>query len=400
MNIKEFTDAAAGRCIRTPRDYWAYVPNPLPPELTWDARLAQGLTDASLALGELSGAGRLLPNPHLLMASYIKREAVLSSRIENTQAGLSDLFFFEAENEESPVIPDVQEVAQYVKAMNYGLARLRDLPISSRLIREIHNVLMSGVRDGHLTPGEFRTSQNWIGPPGCTLNEATYVPPPVDEMNEALSAWERYVNAQDAREPNLIQCALMHYQFEAIHPFLDGNGRVGRLLITFFLCERCCLSKPLLYLSAYFEQHRDEYYKRLLEVSRSGDWGGWLNFFLRGITTQARDALENANRILELHASYRAQLSGKRVPRAAGLLVDHLFQNPVLSLAKTAKELDLTFPTLKRGVDELQKQGILKEITGKKRNRLFVAHKLMRLLLPPGDRAGTWGSPRRERGTV
>jgi len=382
MDPSSFSNSTAGRCIRTPNGYWAFVPHPLPPKLDLDWELTRLLSDADGKLGQLSGAGQLLPNPHLLIGPYIRREAVLSSRIENTQAGMDDLLYFEADSSEPPKVPDVREVANYVEAMSYGLERVKELPISGRLVREIHERLMHDVRGGRATPGEFRRSQNWIGPVGCSLNEATYVPPRVPEMMDALHDWEQYLHS-DAQEPPLIQCALMHYQFETIHPFLDGNGRVGRLLITFFLCERGLLSQPLLYLSAFFEAHRDEYYRRLLAVSQEGDWYGWLRFFLRGIATQAREALEGTRSILELHGRFRESLGTKRVPRAAVRLIDHLFVNPVVSVARLARVWDMPFTTVQKGVDHLVKLGILSEATGRRRNRLFVAHELFDLLTGP-----------------
>jgi len=219
LDPKDFKDSSAGKCIKTPRGYWAFIPNPLPPPIDYDRNLVRLLSDADRLLGELSGTGRLLPNPYLLIAPYIRREAVSSSRIEGTQASLSDLFFFEATKTDKPRVPDVREVQNYVRAMEYGIKRLKDLPVSIRLIREIHQILMEGVRGKHATPGELRRTQNWIGPPGCSLNEAAFIPPPVEEMNKALSDWERYIHS-NPHEPPLVQCALMHYQFEAIIPFL------------------------------------------------------------------------------------------------------------------------------------------------------------------------------------
>ncbi len=385
MHPEDFEASPAGRCIRTPRGYWAFVPHPLPPSLELNWSLVRLLSEADRALSELAGAGRLLPNPHLLIGPYMRREAVLSSRIENTQAGMGDLFFFEADETEPPKAPDVREVANYVQALDYGLTRLQELPISTRLVREIHERLMAGVRGEYGTPGEFRRSQNWIGPPGCTLHDATYMPPPVDEMHEALSAWEKYLHTE-ADEPLLVQCALMHYQFEAIHPFLDGNGRVGRLLIPFFLCERGALSQPLLYLSAFFERYRDEYYHRLLAVSQTGNWRGWLEFFLRGIAIQAKEALLGANQILDLHARYRGMLGTKRVPQAALRLLDQLFINPVVSVGRLAQAWHLPFPTVQKGVTRLVDLKILTEVTGQRRHRLFVAHELLAMLIPGADR--------------
>lgn len=380
MNPKEFENSSAGRCINTLRGYWAFVPNPLPPEMTYDRELIRLLSDADRLLGELSGTGRLLPNPYLLIAPYIRREAVSSSRIEGTQASLDDLFFFEAIESGEPKVPDVREVRNYVRAMEYGLKRLKDFPISGRLVREIHGVLMEGVRGEHLTPGEFRKTQNWIGPPGCLLNDATYVPPPVEEMHHALSDWEKYLHS-NAEEPTLIECALMHYQFEAIHPFLDGNGRIGRLLITFFLCEREYLTQPLLYLSTFFEKNRAEYYSSLLGVSQRGDWRKLIEFFLRGIISQSKDAISDAKTILHLHADYKNTLEKtKKIPQSAHRLIDEIFLNPVISISGLSKKWKLPFNSVKTGVLRLVEIGILRETEGRRRNKLFVASDLMTLL--------------------
>ncbi|MDA2918471.1 Fic family protein [Desulfobacterota bacterium AH_259_B03_O07] len=380
MNPKEFEHSTAGRCINTLTGYWAFVPNPLPPEISYDGELIRLLSDADRLLGELSGTGRLLPNPYLLIAPYIRREAVSSSRIEGTQASLDDLFFFEAVESEVPRVPDVREVRNYVRAMEYGLERLKGLPISGRLIREIHGVLMEGVRGDYLTPGEFRQSQNWIGPPGCLLNDATYVPPPVEEMNQALSDWEKYLHS-NPEEPPLIQCALMHYQFEAIHPFLDGNGRVGRLLITFFLCERKYLTQPILYLSEFFEKYRAEYYSRLLGVSQRGDWQKLIEFFLRGVIYQSKDAISDAKKILHIHADYKNKLEKtKKIPESAHRLIDEIFLNPVISISGLSKKWNLPFNSVKTGVSRLIQIGILRETEGRRRNKLFIASELMTLL--------------------
>lgn len=366
--------------MKTLRGYWAFIPNPLPPNINYDKKLTPLLSEADRLLGELSGTGRLLPNPYLLIAPYIRREAVSSSRIEGTQASLNDLFFFEAEEQAKPKIPDVREVRNYVRAMEYGIDRLKKLPVSVRLVREIHRILMEGVRGEHATPGEIRRTQNWIGPPGCSLHESTYVPPPVDEMKEALSDWEKYLHS-NSKEPPLIQCALMHYQFEAIHPFLDGNGRIGRLLITFLLRERGCLTQPLLYLSAFFDRLRNEYYSRLLAVSQKGDWHGWITFFLRGVVNQSKDAITDAQKILDLHSEYRGMLrKTKKIPESAHRLIDEIFSNPVISISGLSKRWNMPFNSVKTGVLRLVKIGILRETTDRKRNRLFIAPKLIKLL--------------------
>jgi len=384
LNPKDFKNSTAGKCIKTLRGYWVFIPHPLPPPINYDNNLIRLLSEADRLLGELSGTGRLLPNPYLLIAPYIRREAVSSSRIEGTQASLSDLFFFEADEKEEPKVPDVKEVRNYVRAMEYGIGRLRELPVSIRLIREIHKILMEGVRGEHATPGEIRRSQNWVGPPGCSLNDATYVPPPVEEMKGALSDWEKYLHS-NPNEPPLIQCALMHYQFEAIHPFLDGNGRIGRLFVTFFLCERGYLTQPLLYLSSFFDRFREEYYSRLLEVSQRGDWRGWIEFFLRGVANQAGDAVLDAKKILELHAEYQRILErGKKIPETTHRLVDEVFLNPVISISGLSKKWNIPFMSVRRGVLRLVQMGILHEVAERKRNKLFVAPQLMKLLTATG----------------
>lgn len=383
MNPENFKNSNAGRCVRSigRPPYWTYVPNALPPKIELDWELAHLLSEANIKLGELSGAGQLLPNPHLLIGPFIRREAVTSSRIENTQSGLEDLLLFEADETEPPRIPDVQELVNYVKAMEYGIKGLQDLPVSSRLICEIHEILMKGVRGEHATPGLMRTRQNWIGPPRCTLIDATYVPPAVPEMQVCFSDLEKYIHS-NAKEPVLIQCALVHYQFEAIHPFVDGNGRMGRLLIVFMLMEKELLSQPLLYLSDYFEEHRDTYYKLLLNVSQRGDWKAWLMFFLEGVRQQATDALLTIQKLLALKGEYtEIANSGPRVPKVVNPLIEYLFGKPIISVSELVKVWESSFPTVQRGVDYLVEKGKLTEITGRRRNRLFVADEILNAIM-------------------
>ena len=381
MNPEAFKHSTAGKCIRTLTrpPYWAYVPNPLPPKIEVDWELAGLLSKADSKLKELFGAGQLLLNAHLLIRLLlIRRESVTSSRIENTQSGLDDLFLFEADETEVPPMSDVREIHNYVRAMEHGIKRLPELPVSSRLICEIHEILMKGVRGGHATPGWMRTSQNWIG--GRTPMDAIYVPPPVPEMKQCFSDLEKYIHS-NAKEPPLIQCALVHYQFEAIHPFVDGNGRVGRLLITFMLLEKRLLSQPLLYLSDFFEQHRDEYYKLLLNVSQKGDWKAWLTFFLNGVRQQSEDALLTIQKLLDLQNRYRKLATGRRVPKVVNRLIDYLFAKPVISVSALSKAWKTPFPTVQRGVDYLIEKGILREITGRQRNRLFVADEISNIIM-------------------
>lgn len=353
MNPKNFRNSNAGKCIRTigNHPYWAYVPNSLPPKIELDWELMNLLAEANIKLGELSGAGQLLSNPHLLINPFIRREAVTSSRIENTQSGLDQLFLFEADKTEEPRIPDVQELVNYVNAMEYGIRRLGYLPVSSRLLCEIHEVLMSGVRGEHATPGLMRTTQNWIGKPGCTLINATYIPPPVPEMKECVSELEKYIHS-NAKEPPLIQSALIHYQFEAIHPFLDGNGRIGRILIILQLIEKGALSQPLLYLSDFFERYRDSYYELLLNVSQQGDWNSWLTFFLRGICEQSEDALQTIQKLLALKEEYKEIATVSRVPSAVNLLIEHLFGSPIISISEIGEimEINISYRSTRSGL--------------------------------------------------
>jgi Fic family protein len=363
--------------VRAEGGYLAFVPPPLPPRLELGRRLVSVLSEADRAVGLLSGAGHILPNPYLLSHALLRREAVLSSRIEGTRASLSDLVLFEVEPGR-PLVEDVREVANYVTAMEAALAPDRPLPLCLRLIREIHSTLLTGVRGGYATPGDFRSQQNWIGPPGCTLSKATYVPPPREAMWECLDAFERRLHA-DRDYPPLIELACLHYQFEAIHPFVDGNGRVGRLLIGLLLCEWELLPAPLLDLSAYLEPKRDEYYARLLAVSTDGDWTGWLEFFLQAVAVQAADAARRARQLRELERDYRRRVSG---PRSAALLmlVEALAETPAITVARAAALLGVTRRAASLNVDRLVRADILREWTGRARDRIFVAHELVDLL--------------------
>ena len=373
-----FIPHRSGRLIRAPQGYAAYVPEPLEPEIAFDPELVAGLSAADRALSELAGIARTLPNPHLLIGPFTRREAVLSSRIEGTQASLSDLFYFEAAGPREARSPDVAEVANYVRAMEHGLARLADLPISLRLLREIHAVLLDGVRGAGEAPGAFRQSQNWIGEPGCSLDGAVYVPPPPAEMNEALDAFEKYFHAP-SRLPPLVRLALIHYQFEAIHPFRDGNGRIGRLLITLLLCAEKLLAKPLLYLSAFFEKYRDDYYRRLLGVSQRGEWTAWIAFFLRAVETQARDAIQQSDELLRLREAYRERMQAARASALLLQLIDDLFASPAITNRKASKRLSITPRSSQRNIDKLVAAGILTELTGLQRNRVYVAFEIIKI---------------------
>lgn len=383
MDLEAFHNSPAGRLAHTSGGYWAFVPHPLPPAIQWTPDLVAVLSEADRALGELSGLGRSLLNPHLLIRPFIRREAVLSSRIEGTQASLSDLYTYEAVQQ--PLFeptPDVREVYNYVRALEYGLERLQTLPLSLRLIREVHALLLERVRGEHQTPGEFRRTQNWIGPPGCLLTGATFVPPSIPEMHDTLDAFEKFLHTSSLLPP-LVRLGLVHYQFEAIHPFLDGNGRIGRLLMTLLLCAWDLLPEPLLYLSAYFDDNRQAYYDFLLAVSQNGMWEAWLIFFLRGVALQARDAVARVRRIQELREQYRGKLQTARAMARLLQVVDLLFAQPVLTVRQVQATLEVDFPAAQRYVQQLAHAGLLREVTGKARNRVYRADEVLRAIEEP-----------------
>ena len=383
MKPELFRDSPSGRVVRTPAGYWAFVPNSLPPAFLWTPTLVAALSEADRALGELAGLGRALPNPHLLIRPFVRREAVLSSRIEGTQASLAELYAYEAvQLALVEPTPEVHEVYNYVRALENGLERLRDLPLSLRLIREIHARLMEGIRGEHQTPGDFRRSQNWLGPAGSTPADAPFVPTPVPEMLEALDSFERFLHAPSLL-PRLVSLGLIHYQFEVIHPFLDGNGRIGRLLITLLLCAWDLLPEPLLYLSAYLEAQRQTYYDLLLAVSQRGQWEDWLVFFLRGVALQSRDAVVRAGRLQNLREQYREQLQGTRVPARLLQAVDLLFAQPVLTMRQVEAALGVNFSTAQRYVHQLVDLGLLREITGQARNRVYRAEQILQAIEEP-----------------
>lgn len=374
MDPKSFVTDSAGNVRKAATGYWTFIPRPLPPKIEYSAELALLLSQADAALSELSGLGRYLPNPDLLIAPYVKREAVASSRIEGTLADLSDLLIDEIEPKRTPPGSDVLEVRNYIAALNRGLHQLNKLPLAGRLVCDLHQVLMKGVRGQDRTPGEFRRTPNWIGPPGSTLMTATYVPPPPDpEMHECLKHWEVFVN-QRGKMPELVQCALIHEHFEAIHPFLDGNGRIGRLLIVLFLVERGRLSKPLLYLSSYIEQSRNAYYDALQRIRTHGDWPAWLRYFLTAVRDTARSAIAQSQLILELRDEYRERLAKQH--RALALL-DELFINPYTTVARASEQLGVTAPTAQKTISLLEKAGMLSEATGGSWGRIWLARPIL-----------------------
>jgi Fic family protein len=381
----------AGRYVRQPTGYRAFLPAPLPPTppIRIEGELQGLLSEADRALGRLDGSIQTLPNPDLFVLMYVRKEAVLSSQIEGTQSSLQDLLAAEADLFGDHHPPrDVDEVISYVAAMNHGLARLPELPVSVRLIREIHERLLTGVRGAHLTPGELRRSQNWIGPAGCTLNEATFVPPPPEHVPEALGLLEQYLHGDD-RLPLLMRIGLAHAQFETIHPFLDGNGRVGRLLVTFLLCEKRALQKPVLYLSHWFKRHRQTYYDSLQAVRDRGDWEGWLGFFLRGVAQVSEQATGTARRILALREDHRTRITDQFGRAAANghRVLEHLYRRPIVSVRQIRELTGTTNPAANELARRFVEQGILYEITGQKRNRRFQYQDYVRLFSDDADNA-------------
>lgn len=380
MKSKEFRSPESGQVVLTKNGYYAFIPAPLPPKLDWSLTLVSALSEAERDLSRLSALAGAFPFPRLLTQPFIRREAVLSSRIEGTRATLAELYtyestqlsFLEAED-------DVREVHNYVTALDYGLERLKTLPISLRLIREIHKRLMKDARGGNLTPGEFRRTQNWIGPAGSTIMTATYVPPPVGEMKQALSDLEKFIHAE-TEAPALARAAMIHYQFEALHPFLDGNGRVGRLLMALLFAEWNMLNQPLLNLSVYFERYRQEYYDHLSAVSQRGDWEAWLRFFLRGISTQAQDSLTRMQRLETIRAKYEPLAQSDRNSERMGVVLDSLFARPILSAKQLAESVDMPFKTARQYIEKLVQAGVLREVTGNARNQIYRADEIFGVL--------------------
>ena len=363
-----------GQYIEQLEGYKAFIPSPLPPvpEIVMDQEMWNLLSQADRALGRLDGATDALPNPDLFVFMYVRKEAVLSSQIEGTQASLIDVLEFESKALEPDNPQEVAEVVNYIGAINYGLERLKNLPVSLRLIREIHQELMQGVRGAERNPGEFRRSQNWIGAGGCSLAEASYVPPPPHQMLQSLDNLEKFLHSPQPM-PTLIKVGLAHAQFETIHPFLDGNGRTGRLLITFLLCEQNILQRPLLYISYYFKKYRAEYYDRLQAVRDSGNWEGWLKFFLRGVYEVAQEAAATARKIVNLKEEHR-QLVLDRMGRRSGnaiALLESLYFKPIFTVEHAEAITNLSYPNANTLIKDLCDIGLLQEITGQKRNRAF-----------------------------
>lgn len=379
MNPKDFSSQDAGKVILTPTGFRTFLPNPLPPKISWSLSMVSTLSEAERELGRLAALVSTFPFPRLLIQPFIRNEAVISSRIEGTRASLVDLYTYETSQLSFfERTDDVREVYNYVRATDYGLECLKALPVSLRLIRELHEKLMKNVRGGSLTPGEFRRNQNWIGPIGSTPSSAPFVPPPVDEMHQALNDLEKFMHI-DTEIPKLIRAGMIHYQFEAIHPFLDRNGRIGRLLIVLLMSEWGLLPQPLLNLSVYFERYRQQYYDLLLDVSQQGTWEAWLRFFLRGVSEQARDGIYRMERLREIRIAYQPIVDKDRNPKRMEKVVDYLFSRPILSIRQASDGLGIPFKTATNYLSKLEQAGILREITGYARNRIFKSDKIINL---------------------
>jgi Fic family protein len=366
--------------------YSAFIPSPLPPAFDWTPRLIRSLSDADRLIGRLAGEAGRLPNPHVLIRPFIRREAVLSSRIEGTQATLGELLAAEAGAVVDRSPEDLREVGNYIVALEHGVAQLHKLPLCVRLIRELHEKLMTDVKGDHATPGEFRRSQNWIGKPGSTLATASFIPPPPGEIGPCLAAWEKFLHASEL--PPLVTIALAHYQFEAVHPFLDGNGRVGRLLITLFLIEQKILPAPLLYLSAFFEATRRDYYEGLRGISERGAWNDWLEYFLLGVARTSQDALSRATRINMILAQWQRRVAGESTNTPLRI-VDLLAANPFITATGIAGELGVAFTTAQRAIERLERMKIVKLTTEAKRDRIYCAKTLLDILEEPAKLTGS-----------
>jgi len=363
-----------GRYVKQLTGYRAYIPKLLPPTppIKYNGELRNLLSEADRALAKLDGITTVLPNPEVFIAMYVKKEALLSSQIEGTQASLEGILRFEANLEPSEDINEIKEVLNYIKAMNYGISRLQDMPMSNRLIKEIHKILIKGTRGAHKTPGEFRKTQNWLGPQGANLSEATFVPPPPDTVMDLMSNLEEFMRKKDEIPP-LIKISLIHAQFETIHPFLDGNGRVGRLLITFYLYWTKILSRPLLYLSFYLKKNRIDYYDWLMKIRLDGDWEGWLKFFLKGVKEVSEEAANSVKEIIILKDTILKKLFDKKVSSIYAVeFLNLLFRKPIITSEELVKELGVSKETANQIVKRFEKIRILKEISGKKRYKKYI----------------------------
>ena len=381
MKTSDFSKNAFGRVLKTGRGYLAFVPHTLPPDIELSEKLVSSLSQADQAIARLEQLGKAFPLPHAVIRPFIRNEAVLSSRIEGTHTSLRGLMSYELGQLSFFQDPnDAREVHNYVRALDYGLERVRTLPVSNRLIREMHAILLQDVRGRNLTPGEFRKTQNWIGHAGSTLETARYVPPPVNEMHQCLSDWERFIHSESSL-PALLRIAMVHYQFEAIHPFLDGNGRLGRLIISLLPVTWGLLSAPFLSLSEFIEANRQQYYDGLLVVSQCGDWANWLSFFLDGISIQSNLSSSRINKLRGLREDYHRRVSGDRSRNNLTKVIDYLFENPITTISSAQNDLNLgSYTTIQRYVEKLIASGILTEVTGNHRNRMYQSSEILRII--------------------
>lgn len=384
MDPKDFAATTSGRVIRVGQGdpaYWAFAPDALPPKLAPDWRLARLNAEAERAVGELAGLGRMLPNPNLFIRPFLRREAVLSSRIEGTQSDLTDLYLYEGGQmalpglePSDPALADVREVYNYVQALEYGLAEIEHSSVNLWLLRNMHKLLLQGVRGQYRAPGEFRATQNWIG--GDTINSAVYVPPPVVELQPALDDLAAYIYGEDEYPP-LMRLAFIHYQFEAIHPFLDGNGRIGRLMLSLLLVDWGLLSLPLLHLSAYFERKRPSYYDLLLGVSQRAGWQPWVEFFLQGVVDQARDTAARIKQIQDLQHAWQDLLYQRKEAASVVRLADSLFESPIVTVPRAQQVLNMSYPGAQRVVTKLLEYGILVPMDERVYGRSYLAHDIL-----------------------
>ena len=378
MDISDFKDGFPGRFVKVPDGVFAFVPDPLPPKLALDMELVNHLSGADLAIGGLKWIGKRLPNPHLVVNPLRTREAIYSSMLEGTIATAKELLMLDALPKQA-TRSEAREVANYILAIKYGMARLGELPVSKRLICELHKQLLSGVRGQEYPPGEFRRQQNAIGMKGQPIEQVRFLPPPVSKMKSALDDLELFLHSNDEL-PLLIKLALVHYQFEAIHPFMDGNGRIGRLLITLLMCEWNLLDVPCLYMSSYFERNKDAYKDHLLLVSQRAAWKDWIHFFLRGVISQSKDTAARADRLLDLQGEYRDSIQTTRATATLLTLVDDLFLDPWTTTAAAASLLKMTHRAAQGNIDKLVAAGILVEATGRRRDRIYIAPGIIEII--------------------
>lgn len=383
MNKKDFTKDASGTLVSIGADNFAFVPIPLPPSIPFDSELLTTLSEADRALGMLAGIGRTLSNPYLLINPFIKQEAVLSSKIEGTQSDLLDLYEYEQLDlfPSDDITPkhDAGEVYNYVRSMNLGIRKHNEIPISLRLIKDLQGVLLEGVRGSKSRRGEFRREQNWIGPRNCPLDKAIYVPPPPNYLNEALNKFEKYLHSPNELPP-LVRLALVHYQFEAIHPFSDGNGRIGRLLLPLIMVDWNLLPTPLLYLSAYFEKDRKLYYELLLHVSQRGAWREWILYFLKGITEQSHDAIKRIYQLQDLLNQWRNKLTTRRAPANLVSLVEKLFEFPLITIPHASQLLNVSYNSSKRYISLLAELNIVALLSKKSYKKFYIARDIFNII--------------------